>query len=232
MLRPAHAFLPALVFAASLVLVGCFGGGGSPQNLSRPGPVRTATPPAKLPDPIMLGESQAGGGASQTSGAGGDSYVIKSGDTLYGIASALGVPGDQQASWVAETLRLNGIQDTTNLHTGDTIRLPKLQATVQPAATAKVSQTAPAAQSTSAPAATATSAPTASSAPTATRVTGGAGTYTVQSGDTPYIIAQKLGVPQSQWAAWSNELVSLNGIDPNNLHVGDVLKLPSDTPGQ
>jgi hypothetical protein len=38
--------------------------------------------------------------------------------------------------------------------------------------------------------------------------------YTVVSGDYPILIAQKLGVPESQQAAWAQQLIALNGIDP------------------
>lgn len=52
-------------------------------------------------------------------------------------------------------------------------------------------------------------------------VTTTAGSYTVQSGDTPSGIARKLGVS-------TNALMSANGIsDPRKMRVGQVLKIPS-----
>ncbi len=63
-----------------------------------------------------------------------------------------------------------------------------------------------------------------SSTPQPTRtpaVTAGAGTYTVQSGDTPSGIAKKFGVTTSA-------LMSVNGIsDPRKMRVGQVLQIPS-----
>ena len=55
-------------------------------------------------------------------------------------------------------------------------------------------------------------------------------TYTVVSGDTPLVIAEKLGVPSAQQTAWANELIALNGINPSAMQVGAVLDLPTGTP--
>ncbi len=45
-------------------------------------------------------------------------------------------------------------------------------------------------------------------------------TYTVQSGDVPSVIAEKCGVT-------TQALLDANpGIDPHNIHAGDVLKIP------
>jgi hypothetical protein len=52
------------------------------------------------------------------------------------------------------------------------------------------------------------------------------------SGDNPFVIATKLGVPSNLQAQWVNELVTLNGINPSTMFVGQVLQLPASTPGQ
>lgn len=217
----------ALVLTA-LLLGGCsFGGGGdTPPSVSRPGSIPTATPPATLPEPILLGESQGTNPRPTGASSGGSStYAVKSGDTLFGIAASLGVPSDQQASWTAEVLRLNGLAEPSLLRAGQELRLPNL-----PTATPRASGT-PAATGT--PARTPTPASTTAVSTTATprpTVTGGGGAYTVVSGDYPFLIAQKLGVPAAQQAAWVDQLIALNGIDPSRLFVGQVLQLPAGTP--
>lgn len=230
----------AAIVILALLLQGCFfgGGGSSPASISRPSSIPTATPPANLPEPILLSQAQ---GAARTtapgpSGGSGETYTVKSGDTLAGIAAQLGVAGDQQQAWIAEVLRLNGIADARLLSAGQVLQLPRAPgAAVRttgtptagatrtgtpsgPAATATPTQPGPASTS---PAGTATPRPAA---------TGGGGTYTVQSGDYPYLIASKLGVPESQQTTWVNQLVALNNIDPNALVVGQVLDLPAGTP--
>src|SRR5690606_17414579 len=69
--------------------------------------------------------------------------------------------------------------------------------------------------------------PTPSRTPTSS---GGQGTYIVVSGDTPFGIAEKFCVQGA--AAWVNELIALNGIDPGALAVGQELELPAGTPAQ
>src|SRR5690349_5104493 len=101
----------AVLILASGGIFGC--GGGKPQaSLNRPNSFPTATPPANLPVPILLGQSQVAGATPVAAGAAG-TYTLQSGDTLFSVAAKLGVPGDQQAQWVAEVLRLNGLADAT-----------------------------------------------------------------------------------------------------------------------
>ena len=218
--------LPLLAVTAAAVATGClFGGGDETISATRPGSVPTATAPANLPDPILLGESQTSGGTPISGGSGESTYTMKSGDTLYGIAAQLAIPASDQAAWVAEVLKLNGIQDVTLLRAGQELRLPRVSATPRVTGTATPRPTGTALATT--PTLTATAATTATPRPT---VVGGGGTYTVVSGDYPFLIAQKLGVPESQQAAWVQQLISLNGIDPSKLQVGQVLQLPAGTP--
>ena len=176
----------------------------------RTGVAPTATLPAQTPEAISLGEVTSAGAGSTGGSAttGGGTYVVKEGDTLGSIAASLNVAPEAQAQWVADVLELNGIADARLLQAGQELQIP----------------TAPAATS-------ATSGPGGVAIATATPgVTGPGGTYIVESGDTPFGIAEKLCVEGA--AAWVNELVALNEIDANNLAIGQELQLPESTPAQ
>ncbi len=224
-------FFLAALFMASISSACLFGGGDNTISVSRPSSIPTATPPATPPEPILLGEAQAS--ASPVTAGGGDStYTVKSGDTLDRIADQLGIDSSQKAGWTAEVLRLNGIQDARLLQAGMELRLPKVQPTPRPTGTVTTRAGTPTSTATRAAATTPTTAATPAGATATPRPTvlAGPGTYVVQPGDNPSLIGQKLGVPETQLAAWANELISLNGIDPLNLQVGQVLKLPPSTP--
>ena len=140
------------------------------------------------------------------------------------------VPVGQQASWIAEVLRVNGIADPTLLRAGQELILPAASPTPRVTGTPPTAtQTRVAATATTATTATvaSTAASTATPRPT---VTGGGGTYTVVSGDYPLLIAQKLGVPESQQLAWADALTALNNVSSTGLQVGMVLQLPAGTP--
>src|SRR5262245_8212366 len=121
---------PALFIAGTLPASACFfGGGDKTVSVNRPNSIPTATPPASLPEPIVLSGSgsptagtRATGGGTTAGGA--DSYTVKPGDSLNAIATALGIPTDQQAAWVAEVLRLNGLPDARLLQAGQVLQLP------------------------------------------------------------------------------------------------------------
>src|SRR5262245_50100026 len=134
----------AVLFASSLALLvsacGIIGGGGSDslnpagQSVARPGSVPTATPPATLPEPILLGAATdpIGGTNPQgtptggtTGGGSAATYVVKPGDTLAAIASSQGVTGADQPAWIAEVLRLNNISDARLLAAGQELSLPR-----------------------------------------------------------------------------------------------------------
>ena len=224
------------LIGAMLVLLtaqGCiFGGGdGSGGSAARPGSIVTATLPATMTEPILLGQSQVtGGGGAAGGGSSGQTYVIKSGDTLGGIATSFGVAPDQQAAWIAEVARLNNISDPRLLAVGVELTLPRLPNVT---ATPRVTGTPPAG-TTGTPGTSPTAAATSlTSTPTrtATITSGGSGrTYTVVSGDYPLLIAEKLKVPDAQRINWANELISLNGFNPSSMTVGAVLQLPASTP--
>lgn len=226
----------AILLIAVVFFSGCLLGGnddGSGPSAIRRGAIVTATPPQKLPEPVEVGDAQVTGGGTQAvspAGGGANTYVVQSGDTLFDIASKLGVPSEQRPAWVAEVLRLNGIPDASLLAAGVSLRLP-------------VRPTVPAAARTATPSATsATRTPVAPGTPTVRPATGSGtpttgtpvagitpsgNTYTVVSGDTPFGIAIKLGVPDARLAEWAAQLVSLNGVDPTQIQVGQVLRLPA-----
>ncbi len=218
------------IVSVTLILVALLVGGGDPDAFGRRGTVPTATQPASLPEPIVLGSSR--GGLDLPSGGGGSAstYVVRSGDTISAIAARFGVPTEEQAAWIAETLRLNSIADARLLSAGVEIRLPAVPAAAPPTPTIAAEAPAPTATPM---VAVAVDTPTPiAEAPTATptlQVTGGGGSYTVVEGDNPTIIAEKLGLPPEAVAAWANELILLNDIDPTLLFIGQVLDLPAGT---
>jgi LysM repeat protein len=224
-----------------LTAQGCvFGGdddGGAGGAISRPGAIVTATLPATLQDPILLGQNQVQQTGTGTSGSSGNTYTIKSGDTLAAVATSLGIPQEQQAAWIQEVLQINNITDARTLGVGVELELPRV---TTPTGTPRVTGTpgTPAATpnrtTTPGTASTPKSTPSnATSTPTVRPTSSGSSsgrTYTVVSGDTPLVIAEKLNVPSAQQAAWANELIALNGINPSTMQVGDVLDLPAGTP--
>lgn len=220
-LRPLAAL--AALLAGSMVASGClFGGSDELPSIPRAGSVVTATPPATLPEPVLLGETQATGAGGTPVPAGQTRYTVRSGDSLFGIAAQLGIPPAQQAAWVAEVLRINGLPDATLLRAGQEILVPLAQATPRPTATGTPGAAAAAA--------TPTRTPTPATA--GTPIAGGGGTYTVVSGDSPVGIAAKLGIPLDQQAAWAEALIALNNTCATCLQVGQVLQLPAGTPQQ
>src|SRR3954468_20141243 len=139
-LKLASAICLVSVFALLVTACGLIGGGDgnslnpNAQTVGRPSSVPTATPPATLPEPILLGAltDPIGGGTNAsgtpTSGAAGGgaaTYTVKSGDNLAAIASSQGVTGTDQAAWIAEVLRLNGIADARLLAAGQELQLPR-----------------------------------------------------------------------------------------------------------
>lgn len=224
------------VILIGLFLQGCvFGGDGDGDgtgSAARPGTIVTATLPATMTDPILLGQSTtSGGGTSGTGGSSGQTYTVKSGDTLAAIAASLGVPGDQQAAWLAEVLRLNNIADARFLSAGQELLLPRIvtPTATRPSGTPGTAVATP--NRTTTPGTPQPTTASGSATPRPTTPAGGSGkTYTVVSGDTPLVIAEKLGLPEAQRTAWANELLTLNNTSASALQIGQVLQLPAGTP--
>ena len=108
------------------VAVAC-GGGSSGAKALDISKVPTATLPATLPEPKIIGS-----GALQPGG--GSSYTVKDGDTLAGIAARFGVS--------LEDLRAaNPNIESSNLSIGQSLRLPNATDAPAPAATAAATQT-------------------------------------------------------------------------------------------
>ncbi|MCK9486882.1 MAG: LysM peptidoglycan-binding domain-containing protein [Dehalococcoidia bacterium] len=150
--------------AGALLLAAC-GGDDDSDSSATPGssgtstPAPTATPLARVPDPIVVtGDGSPGGGGASEGAA---TYVVEAGDSLGAIASRFGVSIEviQQANDI----------DGVDIFIGQELVIPR-------------GSSAPG----GGPGATAT--PT-SSAPSAPSAPSGVDTYTVEAGDTAFGIA-------------------------------------------
>jgi LysM repeat protein len=190
----------AVACCAGVIGVAC----GSDDEASGPpdlANVATATLPAQLPEPLIVG-----GGAVQPGGQ--TLYTVQSGDSFAAIAERYGYS-------VADLQAANPGVDT--LQVGQTIRLPappeEQPTPAAPAATA--APTEPPIE----PLDTPTPEPAATNTPTALGQT-----YIVKSGDIPQSIAAQFGITVEA-------LLAANpGINPNNLQVGQALVIPPAPP--
>jgi LysM repeat protein len=105
--------LTALALTGALLVTAC--GGGGAGGLPNPAKIPTATPFAVLPEPTIL----TGG---QPATASGDTYTVKSGDTLMAIAADLGVSVD-------DLISLNNLTDPSHLEVDQVLKIPKRSGT-------------------------------------------------------------------------------------------------------
>ena len=176
------------------------GGGSSGTKRLDTSKVPTATLPATLPEPKLVGS-----GAVQSGGA--TSYTVKSGDTLAGIAERFGVSLDDLRA-------ANPNINSSSLSIGQSVRLPAASDAPPAAPTKDAAPTTAAATATEA-----APADTPVPAATATPVSVGQ-TYTVVEGDIPVTIAEKFGITVEELLAANPRL------DPTALRIGQVLIIP------
>jgi LysM repeat protein len=195
--------LGALALMSALVAA-CGGGGSDASEAPDLGKIATATLPAELPEPILIGQGNVSTG-------GGPTYTVQSGDTLAGIAARFSVSLDDLRA-------ANPDLDPAQLSVGDVVRLPEGVDTNAPPPTPEPADETP----TEEPAPEPTSTPE-PAGPTPTPSSLGQ-TYVVKSGDIPETIAAQFGITVEA-------LLAANpGINPNNLQVGQVLIIPPAAP--
>ena len=196
--------MASVALACVLVPAAACGGGSDDSGPPDLDAVATATLPAELPEPIIIG-----GGAVLPGG--GATYVIRSGDTFSSIASAYDVT-------VEELVAANPGVDPTGLHAGDVIRLPEAADTTQPPPEEEPT-TAPEPAPTEEPAPTSTPEPAPTNTPSALGQT-----YIVKEGDIPVNIAAQFGITVEALFAANP------GVTATNLQVGQVLIIPPAPP--
>lgn len=203
--RTLAAALCCCAIVATAAIAAC-GGDSSSGDAPDDGSIPTATLPAELPEPTIIG-----GGVVQPGG--GTSYTIRSGDTLADVAERFGVSLD-------DLLAANPGINPSALQTGDTVRLPS--GTDVPSVTPEpepepTEDAEPTEEATAEPEPTEEA--TAEPEPTEPPPTGGQ-TYVVQAGDIPETIAAQFGITVAA-------LLAANpGLNPNNMQIGDVLNIP------
>ena len=193
----------ALLFIAAALAVACGSNGGDEPSVL--GDIPTATPPAVLPDVLIVGQTDL-----PVPGA---SYTVADGDILSDIAERFGTT-------VEAISAANDITDPTALFIGQVLIIPGadpddsvVAPTDEPGPTSE-----PDVQPTDESAATDTPEPEETSEPVEGEI------YIVQEGDIPLTIAEQFGItPQ--------ELLDANGItDPTSLQIGQELIIPSPSP--
>ena len=188
------------VIAALAIVAGACGGGSSDDQSIDLDAVPTATLPAELPEPVIIG-----GGAVLPGG--GATYTIQSGDTFSSIAT-------QFDTTVEQLIAANPGVDPRGLVAGDTIRLPEPadgQAPPPPAEPTEEAEPEP----TEEPEPTSTPEPAPTNTPSALGQS-----YVIQSGDIPVDIAAEFGITVEA-------LLAANpGMDSGNLQVGQVIIIP------
>ena len=121
-------------------------------------------------------------------------YTVKAGDSLWAIANNHGMN-------LSELLSLNGLQMSSTIHPGDTLKLSGQPATDNNNQTANDSQ-ADSSANTQAPASN--------------------GQYTVKAGDSLWAIANSHGMSLT-------DLLNLNGLQATSMiHPGDILRVSGD----
>jgi LysM repeat protein len=187
--------------ALAVILAAC-GGGSDDEGPPDLEAVPTATLPAELPEPIIIGGSAVlpGGGAT---------YTIQSGDTFSSIA-------EQYGTTVEQLLAANPGVDPRGLVAGDTIRLPEpADGAPPPPPPAAEPTTPPEPEPTQEPEPTSTPEPAPTNTPSALGQS-----YIIQSGDIPVDIAARFGISVEA-------LLAANpGMDSGNLQVGQVIIIP------
>jgi LysM repeat protein len=204
---------------------------------------------------IPVGSDDAGSEVSDgslTPVAESQTYTVKDGDTLLGIAINLGV--SDEMSWIDDVVELNGLDSADMLSIGQVLQLP---ADTTPADTASAESdddadsedtTAEDASSTESADTEATSDDSSddSSDDTAdteatsddssddssddTEAADGSDipeNYVVQGdNENLFDLAASLGIPDSEANAWVQATVALNNLDAKGLYPGDVIQLP------
>ncbi len=198
------------LLAVMLLSFACGGGGDDPAP-SDLDSIPTATPPAELPDPLIVAQSEV-----PISGA---TYTVQAGDTLSGIA-------DQFGTTVDAIVEANDLTDATSIDVGQIIIIPGVSddGTPVPGATG---------EPTDEPQETDTPEPAEEPEPTDPEPTDTAepldeepppacegNVHIVQVGEFPANIAPLYDLT-------IEELMAANpGVDPTTLQIGDCLNLP------
>jgi LysM repeat protein len=197
--------LVALILGVIALAVACDGeesrGPSGSQDLTDPKTAPSTTPWA-TPPPVVYVEGGPGpSGPSGPSGPGAGTYTVESGDTASDIAAAFGITVDALAEANGMT-----VEEIANLSVGQELVIPGQD------------QEEPTPEGTPA-ASTATATATATVTPAAA-----GGTYIVEEGDYPGLIAERFGIT-------AEELMDANGItDPTSLSIGQELIIPTPTP--
>lgn len=198
-------WLAAGALAIAIAIAAACGGGSSDTPVVLDD-VPTATPPAVLPDVVIVGQGDAPSSSA--------TYVVVDGDSLSAIA-------DRFSTTVEEIMAANNLDDVF-LFVGQELVIPGVdpgddvpEPTEQPLSTDEPLPTEE-------PLATDTPVPF---APEETPAPFDGETYTVQEGDIPSTIAEQFGIS-------AEALMEANGItDPASLQIGQVLIIPAPDSG-
>ncbi len=194
--------VPTLLLVAGALTIAC-GSGGNGDEPSVLGDIPTATPPAVLPDVLIVGQTEL-----PVPGA---RYTVVEGDILSVIAERFGTT-------VEAIIAANDITDPTALFIGQVLVIPGVDPDDSVVAPTDEPEPTFDVQPTDEPAATDTPVPEETPVPVDGEI------YIVQEGDIPVTIAEQFGITVQ-------ELLDANGItDPTSLQIGQELIIPSPSP--